>query len=167
LTAKLRIRGAAGDDVQLILSMIAELAAYERAAERAMGTEERLADALFGPDPVAEAVIAELDREPVGFALYFRTFSTWLCRPGLWLEDLYVTPDRRRAGVGRALLTHVARVASERGYGRLEWSVLDWNQSALDFYAALGAERLDEWQVHRLEGQTLQAVARASADNVT
>jgi GNAT superfamily N-acetyltransferase len=108
---------------------------------------------------VAEAVIAELDDEPVGFALWFRTFSTWLCLPGLWLEDLYVSPRHRRAGVGRVLLAHVAGVAVERGYGRVEFSALDWNTPALDFYAGLGAERLEEWQVHRLEGEALARLA--------
>ena len=139
--------------------MIGELAAYERARERAVGTEELLSEALFGADPSAEAVIAELDEEPVGFALFFRTFSTWLCRPGLYLEDLFVRPAHRRGGIGRALLTHVARIAVERGYGRLDWSALTWNTPALDFYAALGAERMDEWAGLRLEGESLARVA--------
>ncbi len=141
-----------------------ELAEYERAADRVVGSQGLLDDALFGADPAAEALIAEVDEDPVGFALYFRTFSTWLCRPGLWLEDLYVSPRSRRGGVGRALLAHVARTALERGYGRVEWSALNWNTPALTFYAALGAERLDEWQVHRLEGGALESVATGSPD---
>ncbi len=104
-------------------------------------------------------MVAELAGEPVGFALFFRTFSTWLCRPGLWLEDLYVSPAHRRAGVGKALLEHVAATAVERGYGRLEWSALDWNAPALGFYASLGAEQLNEWLVHRLDGEALERVA--------
>ncbi len=157
----LSIRGAEREDVQLILSLIVELATYERAAERVAGTPEMLEQALFGEDAVAEAVIAELDGEPAGFALYFRTFSTWLCRPGVWLEDLYVSPEHRRAGVGRALLRHVAAVAVERGYGRVEWSALDWNAPALAFYSSLGAEQLNEWLVHRLDGDALREVAEA------
>jgi GNAT superfamily N-acetyltransferase len=159
LSGGLRIRGAEPADVELIHSLIVELADYERARERVVGTPELLAESLFGEDRVAEAVIAELEGETAGFALWFRTFSTWLCRPGLWLEDLYVSPDQRRAGVGRTLLGHVARVAVERGYGRVEWSALQWNPPALDFYEALGAERMHEWQVHRLEGEALARVA--------
>ena len=159
MSAGLRIREAEPTDVELIFSLVVELADYERARDRVVGTPELLSAALFGDDSVAEAVIAEVDGETAGFALWFRTFSTWLSRPGLWLEDLYVSPDQRRAGVGRALLTHIARIAVERGYGRVEWSALHWNTPALDFYEALGAERLHEWQVHRLEGGALQRVA--------
>jgi GNAT superfamily N-acetyltransferase len=159
LSAGLRIRAAERVDVPLIFSLIVELAEYERARERAVGSEALLSEALFGEDPVAEALIAELDGRPVGFALYFRTFSTWLCRPGLWLEDLYVSPEHRRAGVGGELLSHLARIAVERGYGRVEWSALDWNTPALTFYEDIGAERLEEWRVHRLDGDALRAMA--------
>jgi GNAT superfamily N-acetyltransferase len=155
----LRIRDAEPSDVELIYALIVELADYERAADRVTGTREMLSDALFGAEPACEAVIVEVDGEPAGFALWFQTFSTWLCKPGLWLEDLYVRPDRRRGGVGRALLQHVARVAVDRGYGRVEWSALHWNTPALEFYEALGAERMHEWQVHRLEGEALAGVA--------
>jgi GNAT superfamily N-acetyltransferase len=161
LNPAFRIRDAERADVELIFALIGELADYERAAERVVGTPELLAESLFGDDAVAEAVIAELGGATAGFALWFRTFSTWLCRPGLWLEDLYVSPRHRRAGVGRALLAHVARIAVERGYGRVEWSALHWNTPALDFYAALGAERLHEWQVHRLHGEALARAAGA------
>jgi len=159
LDGSLRIRPAEPADVELIFSLIVELAEYERARERVLGTPALLAAALFGDDPVAESVIAELEGEPAGFALWFRTFSTWLCLPGLWLEDLYVAPEHRRAGVGRALLAHVARVATDNGYGRVEWSALDWNTPALEFYAGLGAQRLKEWEVHRLEGEALARLA--------
>jgi GNAT superfamily N-acetyltransferase len=154
-----QIRPAAPDDIPLILSLVRELAKYERAPEQAVGTEAQLHDGLFGTERVAEAVIAEVDREPAGFALFFRTFSTWLCRPGMWLEDLYVSPAHRRAGVGRALLVHLARLAVTRGYGRLEWSVLDWNAPAIDFYLSLGAAPLEEWKMFRLAGAPLRAVA--------
>ncbi len=162
MNGSLRIRPAEPTDVELIFSLIVDLAAYERARERVVGSPELLRAALFGEDPVAEAAIAELDGEPVGFALWFRTFSTWLCLPGLWLEDLYVSPQHRRAGVGRVLLAHVAGVALENRYGRVEWSALDWNKPALEFYARLGAERLEEWRMHRLDGEALARVAAAA-----
>ncbi len=159
MTHLVRIRPAQREDVALIFSLVVALADYERARERVSGTEELLERALFGPRPSAEAVIAELDGQPAGFAVFFTTFSTWLCRPGLWLEDLFVVPERRRAGVGRALLSHLAEVAQQRGCARLEWSALDWNTPALDFYARLGAERLNEWAGFRLEGPALARVA--------
>ena len=143
----------------LLLQFVHELAAYERAAERVIGTETMLADALFGDRPSAEAVIAEVADEPAGFALFFTTFSTWLCRPGVYLEDLFVRPEHRRGGVGRQLLAHLAELTVERRCGRLEWAALRWNTPALDFYAALGAERLEEWAAHRLEGPALERVA--------
>jgi GNAT superfamily N-acetyltransferase len=156
-----QIRPAQAADVPLLLSFVRELADYERAPEQVVGTEELLHDGLFGENAVAEAVIAEHAGEPAGFALFFRTFSTWLCRPGLWLEDLYVSPAHRRAGIGRLLLAHIASIAMQRGYGRVEWSVLKWNTPAIDFYEALGAVPLEEWQVFRLTGSPLQAVADA------
>jgi GNAT superfamily N-acetyltransferase len=124
-----------------------------------VGTEELLERHLFGDRPAAEAVVAEQDGEPAGFALYFTTFSTFLCRPGIWLEDVYVRPERRRAGIGRALLRHVAALAVERDCGRMEWSALDWNEPALRFYAGLGARPLDDWIVHRLDGDALRRLA--------
>ena len=139
--------------------MIVELAEYERAREKVVGTPELLTKALFGPEPMAEAVIAEVSDEPVGFALFYTTFSTWQCLPGVWLEDLFVRPTRRRGGVGRALLSHVARVAVERACGRLEWAALDWNTPALEFYEGLGAHTLGEWKLHRLDGAALERVA--------
>jgi GNAT superfamily N-acetyltransferase len=155
-----QIRPARPDDVGLIFSLIVELAEYERAPEQVRGTPELLARALFGPEPSAEAVIAELDdREPAGFALFHGTFSTWECRPGIWLEDLYVPARHRRSGVGLALLAAVASIAVERGCARLEWAALDWNEPALDFYARLASRRLDEWVMHRLEGPALERLA--------
>jgi GNAT superfamily N-acetyltransferase len=145
--------------VPLLLQLVRELAHYERAAERVTGTETMLADTLFGERPAAEAVVAEVAGDPAGFALFFTTFSTWLCRPGIYLEDLFVRPEHRRGGIGRQLLAHLADLAVARGCGRLEWAALTWNTPALDFYAALGAERLEEWAAHRLEGPALQRVA--------
>jgi GNAT superfamily N-acetyltransferase len=162
LSDAIRIRDARRDDVELIFGWIVELAEYERAREHVTGTVQRLHDSLFGHDPAAEAVIAELAGEPAGFALFFQTFSTWLCQTGLWLEDLYVRPEHRRAGLGGALLAHLARVAVARGYGRMEWSALDWNTPALSFYEGLGARKLDEWRVFRLAGGALERVARES-----
>jgi GNAT superfamily N-acetyltransferase len=156
------IRDARQDDVELIFDWIIELADYERSRDRVTGTVEQLNSSLFGPDPVAEAVIAEIGGQAAGFALFFRTFSTWLCRPGMWLEDLYVKPQHRRAGVGGALLAYLARIAVTRGYGRMEWSALDWNTPALTFYETLGAERLVEWDTFRLAGDRLDRVARPS-----
>jgi GNAT superfamily N-acetyltransferase len=144
-----------------MFGMIVALAEYERAGDRVLGSEQLLTEALFGSDPAAEAVIAELDGDPAGFAVFFRTFSTWLCQPGMWLEDLYVSPQHRRSGVGRLLLEHLAQISVERGYGRLEWSALDWNTPALSFYESLGAARLQEWEGFRVEGQALRQLASA------
>jgi GNAT superfamily N-acetyltransferase len=155
----IRIRDAERGHVELIFSLIFELAEYERAPEQVVGTPELLDEALFGPHPSAEALIAELDCEPVGFALFHSTFSTWECRAGIWLEDLYVRPAHRRSGVGRVLLSHLAGIAVQRGCPRLEWAALDWNTPALEFYEQVGAERLEEWRMHRLEGPALQRVA--------
>jgi len=153
------IRAASPDDIDVIFGFIVELAEYEHARDQVRGSPKLVGQALFGPTPAAEAVIAEREGEPIGFALFHGTFSTWECIPGLWLEDLYVPPQHRRGGVGEALLRHVARVASERGCGRLEWNALDWNTPALSFYAKLGAELLGEWKLHRLSGNALAAVA--------
>jgi GNAT superfamily N-acetyltransferase len=174
LSAQVRIRDARPDDVGLIFGWIVELAEYERAPEQVRGTPELLEQALFGPEPTAEAVIAETraaegesegDRDwaPAGFALFHLTFSTWECRPGIWLEDLYVPPAGRRAGVGGALISHLAAIAVKRGYTRLQWAALDWNQLALDFYDKIGAARLDEWKIHRLDGDALARVAAGLA----
>ncbi len=157
------VRPAEEADVELVFSLIVALAEYERAPEQVVGTPDLLRRWLFGGDPAAEALIAEVDGVPAGFALFHGTFSTWECQPGIWLEDLFVLPEHRRYGVGGRLLSHVARVAVERGYTRLGWTALDWNDMALSFYRKIGATVLDEWTNHRLSGPTLEAVA-AGAD---
>jgi GNAT superfamily N-acetyltransferase len=159
VSASVALRPATPADVELIHSLIVELATYERAADKVTGTPELLGRALFGPDRSAEAVIAELDGEPAGFALFHGTFSTWECRPGIWLEDLYVRPRHRRSGIGRLLLQEIARLTLERGCARLEWNVLDWNEPALSFYGRLGAQRLSDWELHRLDGDALRRAA--------
>jgi GNAT superfamily N-acetyltransferase len=159
---EIRIRPAEPRDVELIFDLIRQLAEYERAPDQVRGNSQLLATALFGDSPTAEALIAERDQAPIGFALFHGTFSTWECRPGLWLEDLFVPPEHRRGGVGGALLAAVAEIAVERGCTRLGWAALDWNTPALDFYAKLESQRLDEWIMHRLDGERLEAVARAA-----
>jgi GNAT superfamily N-acetyltransferase len=153
------IRPATPADVPALLALIRELAVYERLEDQVHATEELLAEGLFGARPSAEALLAELDGEPVGYALFFTTFSTFLARPGIWLEDVFVLPAQRRAGLGRALLARVAAIAVERGCGRLEWSALDWNEPALAFYRSLGAETLGEWVQHRITGEALARLA--------
>ncbi|TVS14260.1 MAG: GNAT family N-acetyltransferase [Wenzhouxiangella sp.] len=147
---RVQIRPARPGDETQILDLIRELAEYERLAHEVTATPALLAEHLFGNAAVAEAVMADCDGEAVGFALFFRNFSTFLGRPGLYLEDLYVRESWRGQGIGRALLGHVADLARGRGYGRMEWSVLDWNQPAIDFYRSLGAGAMAEWTVYRL-----------------
>jgi len=156
------IRPAVREDVPLLLELIGALADYERLRDELHATPELLETHLFGACPAAEALIAERDGEAVGYALVLQTFSTFLARPGLWLEDLFVLPAHRRARVGGALLAHVARMAVARGCGRLEWSALDWNEPALAFYRGIGARRLPEWHLHRLDGAALTAFAAQS-----
>jgi GNAT superfamily N-acetyltransferase len=153
-----RVRPAEPADVPLMMALIGELAEYERLADSFVGTADQLERHLFGDHPAAEAVVAEVDGEPAGFALFFTTFSTFLCRPGIWLEDLFVRPRHRRGGVGRALLEHLAGLAVERGCGRMEWSALDWNEPALEFYGRLGARPVEGWTVHRLEDDALRSL---------
>jgi GNAT superfamily N-acetyltransferase len=151
------IRTATPADVPVIHSMVRELAEYEKALEEVRATEEQLREALFGERPAAFAHIAEsADGEPVGFALWFLNFSTWRGVHGIYLEDLYVHPDQRGSGLGRALLTALAEIANERGYARVEWSVLDWNEPSIAFYRSLGAESMDGWSVFRLTGPALR-----------
>lgn len=154
-----RIRAAEPADVGLLLEMFRELAEYERLAHKVHATPARLHDALFGERPAAEALIAEHGGRPAGYAVFFTTFSTFLSIPGIWLEDIYVRPEHRRAGVGRALIATVAARLRARGGERLEWSALDWNDLALDFYNRLGAERRDDWITHELSGEHLRALA--------
>ena len=165
MTAACEIRPATRADAPLLLTLIGELADYERLRHEVVADVELLERHLFGPRPTAEVVLAERDGEPAGYALFFPTFSTFLGRPGLWLEDVFVRPALRGAGIGRSLLVHVARLAVERGCGRLEWSALDWNEPALAFYRGLGARTLDEWRLHRLDGGALAAVAGGRDDD--
>ncbi len=158
-----RIAAATAADVPLILSLIRELADYERMSDHVVATEADVERALFGERPCAEAVIARVGDEVVGFALFFQSFSTFVGRPGLYLEDLYVRPAHRGRGIGRGLLAHLARLAVERGYGRFEWSVLDWNELAISSYRRAGAVPMDEWTVYRLTGEPLRALAEAAA----
>jgi GNAT superfamily N-acetyltransferase len=152
-----QIRPAHVEDVPVILQLIRDLATYERAPDEVTATEEQLVDVLFGERPAAEVLLAFEGQSPVGFALYFYNFSTWLGRPGLYLEDLFVKPDHRGKGYGRALLVELAKIAGDRGCGRMEWAVLDWNEPAIKFYRGLGAKPMDEWTVFRL---TRDGIAR-------
>lgn len=158
--ASLSITIATESDVPHILTFIKALAEYERMADLVVATEEGLRATLFGPRPYAECVIARWQGEPAGFALFFHNYSTFLGRPGVYLEDLFVKPELRGQGVGRALLQYLAKVALDRGCGRLEWSVLDWNEPAIGFYKALGAEPLVDWTIFRLKGEALTRLAR-------
>jgi GNAT superfamily N-acetyltransferase len=154
-----QIRPATPADVPLILRLVRELAEFEREPDAVKATEPMLEAALFGEQRAAEAVIAELDGAPVGFALFFQNFSTWTGRPGIYLEDLYVTPAARGSGTGTALLRHLAGIALDRGCGRFEWAVLDWNEPAINFYRAMGAVGMDEWRVQRVAGDALVKLA--------
>ena len=153
------IREATPQDVGLLLGLLGELAEYERLAHEVRATEELMRRALFGERPAAEALIAELGDQTAGYALFYPTFSTFLAIQGVWLEDLFVRPACRKSGVGRALLAAVAARTRERGGERLEWSALDWNDLALDFYEGLGARRMHEWVTHRLVGEKLDELA--------
>ena len=153
------VRAAAPADVPVLLELVRELAAYEREPDAVEATEELLAAALFGPAPVASCSVALDDRgDVVGFALWYVTFSTWKGRPGLWLEDLFVRPAARGSGLGRALLSELARTCVERGYPRFEWWVLDWNTSAQAVYRGVGARPMDEWTVWRVDGEELRTL---------
>lgn len=156
------IQPATEEDVPLILRLIRELAEYERAPNDAVATEAQLREVFFGEKPAAEVLLAFEDKEPVGFAVYFFNFSTWLGRPGLYLEDLFVRPELRGKGYGRALLERLARIAHERGCGRMEWAVLDWNEPAIQFYKKLGAKPMEEWTVFRLTREGIAALAGSS-----
>ncbi len=148
-------------DVPLLLRFIRDLAVYEKLAHEVVATEDGLRRTLFGERRYAEALIARLDGVPAGFALYFHNYSTFLGKPGLYLEDLFVEPGQRGKGIGRALLQRLAAIALERGCGRVEWAVLDWNAPSIAFYRALGASAMDDWTVFRLEGAALRALAQS------
>jgi len=157
-----QIRPACVDDVAIILQLIRDLATYERAPEEVVATEAKLVDVLFGERPAAEVLLAFEKEAPVGFALYFYNFSTWLGRPGLYLEDLFVKLEKRGKGYGRALLVALAKIASDHGCGRMEWAVLDWNEPAIKFYRALGATPMHEWTVFRLTREEIAKLADAA-----
>jgi GNAT superfamily N-acetyltransferase len=153
------IRPATVEDVSLILSFIKELAEYERLSYEIVATEDILRESLFGERRAAEVVIGQQGDDPAGFALFFHTFSTFLGRPGIYLEDLYVKPEFRGMGIGRAVLVYLARLAKERNCGRLEWSVLNWNEPAIRLYRGIGAVPMDEWTVYRVSGEALEELA--------
>jgi GNAT superfamily N-acetyltransferase len=153
-----RLHHATENELPIILALIKELAEYEKLSHAVVVTEKTLRESLF-ERRAAEVVIAYAGEEPAGFAVYFRTFSTFLGVPGMYLEDLFVVPRFRRQGLGRTLLVHLAQIADERGYGRIEWSVLDWNELAIGFYKSLGAAPMDEWTVYRLQGEPLRKLA--------
>ena len=157
--SRIGIRPAVPGDIPLVLKFIQELAEYEKLSHEVTATEDQLRATLFGARPVAEVVIASHDDVPVGFAVFFATYSTFLGKPGLYLEDLFVRPAARGNGIGRALLEYLARLTMERGWGRLEWRVLDWNEPSIAFYRKLGAEPLDDWTVFRVTGGALRALA--------
>jgi len=157
----LKIRPARVEDVPVILQLIRDLARYERAPDEVTATEEQLVDVLFGQRPAAEVLLAFEGESPVGFAVFFHNFSTWLGRPGLYLEDLFVKPEKRGKGYGRALLVELGKIARERDCGRMEWAVLDWNESAIKFYRALGAKPMDEWTVFRLTRDGIAKLANS------
>ena len=159
LTNTIDIKRAEPADVPLILEFIQDLATYERLRDSCFATEEKLHATLFSDDPAAEVIIASIQGKPLGFALFFRNYSTFLAQRGIYLEDLFVKPEARGKGVGFALLSELARIAIERDCGRLEWAVLDWNQLAIDFYKRIGAKPLDDWTVFRMTGGALEQLA--------
>jgi GNAT superfamily N-acetyltransferase len=158
----LRLRPAGAADVGLILELIRELAGFERLSHEVVADAAALRRHLFGERPAAEVLIAEVGDAPAGFALYFPTFSTFVGKPGLYLEDLFIRPAYRGRGIGRAVLIHLSRLAVERGCGRIEWSVLDWNERAIGFYRELGARPMSDWTVFRLDGEALGTLASSS-----
>ena len=157
------IRTTTADDVPTILALIRELAEYERAPNDVVATEAGLRDVLFGSKPAAEVLLALESGKPVGFAVYFYNFSTWLGRAGIYLEDLFVRPEKQGLGYGRALLVRLAQIARERGCGRMEWAVLDWNDPAIQFYRKLGAEPMSEWTVFRLTSAKIAELAESKS----
>jgi GNAT superfamily N-acetyltransferase len=155
----MKIVEATAEDVPVILELIRGLAEYERLADKCAATEAQLRETLFGPRPAAEVLLASADGETVGFAVFFTNYSTFLARPGIYLEDLFVKPHARGKGIGKALLVRLAQIARERGCGRMEWSVLDWNEPSIRFYESLGAVAMKEWTVYRVTGEALETLA--------
>lgn len=156
----IEVRPATPADVPAIMDLIRALADYEQLAHEVVGDEAQLHGHLFGPQPAAHVLIGLVEGQVAGFALYFTSFSTFLTRPGIYLEDLFVRPEARGAGLGKALLVALAKLCVQRGYGRLEWSVLDWNEPAIQFYRAMGANPMDGWTVNRVTGDALAALAQ-------
>lgn len=156
----LTLRLATQADVGTVLQFIRALAEYEKLLDMVVADEQKLSDTLFGDKAYAEVVIADYQGKPAGFALFFHNYSTFLAKPGIYLEDLFVDPSLRGKGIGKALITYLATLAVERNCGRLEWSVLDWNQPAIDFYQSLGAVMLDDWRINRVTGETLTQMAQ-------
>jgi GNAT superfamily N-acetyltransferase len=159
MTPSIALRPATPSDIPNLLDFIRELAAYERAPDAVKMTEPQLHDALFGPKPRAEALLVDIAGRAEGFAIWFETFNTWTGKPGLYLEDLYVTPAARGQGAGKLIFQHLAAIAVERDYARMEWSVLDWNEPAINFYKSRGAQPQGEWTKYRLTGEALRALA--------
>lgn len=157
--SRIQISDATRDDVPIILGFIKDLARYEKAEHEVLATEQMLGETLFGEQRFADALIASFEQRPVGFALYFFSYSTWLGKPGLYLEDLYVDPAYRNYGIGKAMLKRLAGIAVQRGCGRFEWSVLDWNEPSIKFYEKLGAKAQSEWIKYRLSGKELTDLA--------
>lgn len=157
--SSLNIRAATVKDVSTIFQLIQDLAAYEKLSHQVTGNKELLKEHLFGTRPYIEVVLAEIDDRAIGFALFFSNYSTFLTKPGIYLEDLFVLPEYRRQGIGKALISHLAGLAVARDYGRLEWSVLDWNESAIAFYEKIGATVLPDWRICRVTGDNLQSLA--------
>ncbi len=160
------LRSARTDDVPAIVGLIRELARFEKLEHQVVATAETLLAQLFGPRPAAEVVVAVVDGSTVGFALFFHNFSTFLARPGLYLEDLYVQPAQRGLGLGKALLSHLGALAVERGCGRFEWSVLDWNRNAIDFYERMGATLMPDWRICRITGTALERFGERGGPSV-
>ena len=159
MISKLKIRPSTPEDIPIIFQLIKALAEYEKLSHTVTGTPEALKEHLFGDRPYAEAIIAEWEGKEAGFALFFHNYSTFLTKPGIYLEDLFVLPEYRRQGIGKAILTYLAQLVIERDAGRLEWSVLDWNESAISFYKNMGASILEDWRVCRVSGSSLSQLA--------
>lgn len=159
MSGKLILRSAAPTDVFVLFELIQALAAYEKLSHAVTGSADLLLEHLFSSRPYAEAILAEYDGQAAGFALFFTSYSTFLTRPGIYLEDIFVLPEYRRQGIGKALLSHLAQLTVKRGFGRLEWSVLDWNEPAIAFYRSMGASVLDDWRICRVTGDSLSQLA--------
>ena len=162
MTEQITLRLATEQDVPTILAFINGLAEYEKLADQVVATEQQLRTTLFGDKPYAEVVLAEFGQHAAGFALFFHNYSTFLAKPGIYLEDLFVLPEYRGKGIGKVLLSYLAKLAVQRDCGRLEWSVLDWNQPAIDFYQAQGATMLHDWRINRVTGDALKALAKSN-----